>query len=124
MNLKKLAAAAIVATGALGAGLAQAHPDVRWSVSIGLPLPVPVFVQAAPVYAETAPVYVQPAPVYHGRPVVVQPPRYVTRWDRDGDGIPNRYDRHDNRWDERGHDRDHDGIPNRYDRYPDRPSRH
>ena len=31
--------------------------------------------------------------------------------DRDGDGIPNRYDR----------DRDGDGVPNRYDRLPDNP---
>lgn len=45
--------------------------------------------------------------------------RQEARWergpngDRDHDGIPNRYDRHDNR----GHgDRDHDGVPNRYDR--------
>jgi len=32
-----------------------------------------------------------------------------TRWDRDGDGIPNRYDRV----------RDGDGVPNRFDRFPD-----
>ncbi len=39
--------------------------------------------------------------------------------DRDHDGIPNRYDRHDDRGRVRGRpgrDRDHDGIPNRYDR--------
>jgi hypothetical protein len=35
--------------------------------------------------------------------------RRPTRWDRDGDGIANRYDR----------DRDGDGVPNRFDRYPD-----
>jgi hypothetical protein len=53
--------------------------------------------------------------------------REEARWergpngDRDHDGIPNRYDRHDDRRDHRGDrhgygDRDHDGIPNRYDR--------
>jgi len=64
--------------------------------------------------------------------------RQEARWDRgpngdrDHDGIPNRYDRHDghagyrddrghNRGDNRGHgggrgDKDHDGVPNRYDR--------
>ena len=35
-------------------------------------------------------------------------------WDRDGDGIPNRYDK----------DRDGDGVPNRYDRRPDNPRRY
>ena len=35
------------------------------------------------------------------------------RWDRDHDGVPNRYDR----------DRDGDGVPNRYDRRPDNPYR-
>ncbi|MYM31211.1 BcpO-related WXXGXW repeat protein [Duganella sp. CY15W] len=49
--------------------------------------------------------------------------RQEARWDRgpngdrDHDGIPNRYDHHDNRGDRRGYgDRDHDGVPNRYDR--------
>lgn len=36
------------------------------------------------------------------------------RWDRDGDGVPNRYDR----------DRDGDGVPNRFDRRPDNPYRY
>jgi WXXGXW repeat (2 copies) len=42
-----------------------------------------------------------------------------SRWDRDGDGIPNRYDRSDNRRGAYG-DRDRDGVPNRYDRYDNR----
>ena len=45
--------------------------------------------------------------------------RYVpSRWDRNGDGIPDRYERQS----ERGPygDRDHDGIPNAYDRYDNR----
>lgn len=41
-------------------------------------------------------------------------------YDRDHDGIPNRYDRYDNRY---GRDRDHDGVPNRFDRRPDNPYR-
>jgi hypothetical protein len=47
---------------------------------------------------------------------------HPSRWDRDGDGIPNRYDRHDNRPPKGGPmgDRDHDGIPNAYDHYNDR----
>jgi hypothetical protein len=65
----------------------------------------------------------QPVPVY--RPGFVAPSyghgyghrdrsyREPTRWDRDGDGIPNRYDRvYNPRW-----DRDGDGVPNRYDRH-------
>lgn len=68
--------------------------------------------------------------------------REEARWnrgphgDRDHDGVPNRYDRHDNRvdyrhdhrGDHRGRgDRDHDGVPNRYDRDRDGdgvPNRH
>ena len=39
--------------------------------------------------------------------------RAPTRWDRDGDGVPNRDDRvYNPRW-----DRDGDGVPNRYDRH-------
>jgi hypothetical protein len=40
---------------------------------------------------------------------------HASRWDRDGDGIPNKYDRYDNRHDQAQNpfgDRDHDGIPN------------
>jgi WXXGXW repeat (2 copies) len=40
------------------------------------------------------------------------------RWDRNGDGIPDRYQRQSERgpWG----DRDHDGVPNAYDRYDNR----
>ena len=55
------------------------------------------------------------------------PPRNGPYGDRDRDGIPNAYDRHDNRYDHRNYnrygawgDRDHDGIPNAYDRYDNR----
>jgi hypothetical protein len=55
--------------------------------------------------------------------VVAAPPhdgrlhREPSRWDADGDGVPNRYDRvYNPRW-----DRDGDGIPNRYDARPDDP---
>lgn len=57
--------------------------------------------------------------------------------DRDRDGIPNRYDRYDNRRGAYGRgdrdrdgvpnrfdrDRDGDGVPNRFDRRPDNPNR-
>jgi hypothetical protein len=115
--------AALALAGALGAGAAQARDaDVQWSVTIGSP----VYSQPYPVY-RPLPVYHYPAPVY---PVV----RYQqpSRWDRDGDGIPNRHDRYYNpAWDRDGDgipnrrdtrynpywDRDGDGVPNRYDRY-------
>jgi hypothetical protein len=51
--------------------------------------------------------------------------RYRHRnWDRDRDGIPNRYDPNPNRpnYGVRG-DRDGDGVPNRFDRYPNNPYR-
>lgn len=37
--------------------------------------------------------------------------------DRDRDGVPNAYDRYDDRGARRSRDRDCDGIPNRYDRH-------
>ena len=121
--------ASLVLAAVLGSGVAQAHDaDVQWSVTIGSPAPryvVPaVIVQPRPVYLP-APVYVRP------RPVVVQPPVYVqprpvfvqyrqpTRWDRDGDGIPNARDhRYNPAW-----DRDGDGVPNRRDRHERNPHR-
>ena len=127
MNLiKTFATAALAATCALGAGLAQAGSDVRWSVSIGAPL-FPVYSQPAPVYVEPAPVSYRPAP----RPVYVEPGVYgrpadgygyrePTRWDRDADGVPDRYERHGHR---RHWDSDRDGVPDRYDRRPENPYR-
>ncbi len=130
--------AAAATFGAATAAQASDRPDVQWSVTIGsslpalrLPLPVPVRVIPPP------PVRVHP---------VVMVPRVVyrepTRWDADGDGIPNRVDRvynprwdvdgdgipngRDRRYDPRGGDRDHDGIPNRRDPnpgYPNHPGR-
>ncbi|WP_157269484.1 hypothetical protein [Azohydromonas aeria] len=125
MSSRSIVVAALALAGVLGAGMAQAHggSDVQWSVTIGTPVGVPVYTQPAPVYAP-APVYVQPAPVYV-RPApgyyYVQPSPYsrprgyhrASRWDADGDGIPNRRDRlYNPAW-----DRDGDGIPNRHDRY-------
>lgn len=107
---KLLAAAALATTGAFGAGDAEARDvDVQWSVTIGSPFYVPAPVLVPPPVYLPRPVFGPPAPVYwqHGY-------REPRRWDRDGDGIPNRYDRRYNpRW-----DRDGDGIPNRYDRTP------
>lgn len=116
-TLKLILSGLTVAAGALLAGQAQAHDDVQWSVTIGNPVPgvvvgAPVYGVPAPVYG--APAYRVPAPVYrepHWRESRYREP---TRWDRDGDGIPNRYDRvYNPRW-----DRDGDGVPNRYDRHP------
>jgi len=55
-----------------------------------------------------------------------------SRWDRDGDGIPNRYDRdrdgdgianQADRHPNTPKDRDHDGVPNYYDRKDNNPRR-
>jgi hypothetical protein len=114
MSSKNIVIAAVALAGALGAGVARAHggDQVQWSVTVGTPVGVPVYRQAAPVYA--------PAPVLVPAPVYVQPPlsrprgyHQPTRWDTDGDGIPNRRDHlYNPAW-----DRDGDGIPNRHDRY-------
>src|ERR1043166_2291458 len=110
MSTKKWILAAVALTATLGgAGLAQAHgrDDVQWSVTIGTP------VYSQPVYTP-APVVVQPAPMYrYGY-------HHPTRWDVDGDGIPNRYDSlYNPRWDRNG-----DGIPAPSERSGHRPSDH
>jgi hypothetical protein len=128
-----LATAALALTGVLGMGAAQAA-DVSWSVTIGSHgpvFPVPAIIRPAPVVVHPVHV-VRPVPVMHPAPVYHHGGyREPTRWDRDGDGIPNHRDRlynprwdHDgdgipnprDRFDNRRHDRDGDGIPNRYDR--------
>ncbi len=120
MKTRRFAFAALALAATASAGLAQARGpvDVQWQVTIGSPVGgYPArggVVVSAPVYVP-APVFL-PAPVYGPAPV---PPRYTnvyrqpTRWDVDGDGIPNRYDRvYNPRWDVDG-----DGIPNRHDRH-------
>ena len=103
MNGKKLIIAGLALAGAVTAGVANARgtEETQWSVTIGSPI-------ASPVYGSG---YNRPTPSHEGRHY-----QQPTRWDRDGDGIPNRYDRvYNPRW-----DRDGDGIPNRYDRRDDR----
>jgi len=102
------AAAALVAAGTFGVGVAQAQETrVSWSITIGTPiavLPAPVVVRPAPVIVPAVP---------YGYPHAYRQP---TRWDVDGDGIPNRYDRvYNPAW-----DRDGDGIPNQRDPYDNR----
>jgi hypothetical protein len=129
-KLRVAVACAATLAAALGVGAAQARDaDVRWSVTIGSPVPV----YGPP---PLVPIYRVPQPVYHPYPVVVY--RAPTHWDRDGDGVPNRYDRVynpvwdrdgdgiPNRYERRGRpygDRDRDGTPNRWDRYDDNPWR-
>ena len=113
MIAKKLAIATVAIAGVFAAATADARgrDDVQFSLTIGSPF----VVQPAPVYAPAfGPAYGPaivgvPVPRFHGHHGYYQRP---TRWDRDGDGIPNRFDRvYNPRW-----DRDGDGIPNRYDR--------
>ena len=99
MSSRKFIVVALALAGALCAGVAQAQEsdDVRWSVTIGSPVGVRGYREPVPAYMYDR----------YQRP---------TRWDRDGDGIPNRRDRlYNPRW-----DRDGDGIPNRRDRYDNR----
>jgi hypothetical protein len=127
---KLLVTATLVLSALLGAGAAQAQPDVQWAVTIGSSGSVPVVQQ--PVVVQRPVVVSQPVVV--PRPVVMQQPvvveqrvyerpgyawhrpwqgyyRQPTRWDHDGDGIPDRRDPvYNPRW-----DRDGDGIPNRHD---------
>ena len=107
MNTKKLAIVSLAVAGALATASVEARgrDDVQFSVTIGnaVPWAVPV----APIHG---PALVARSYDRHYDRTGYRPP---TRWDVDGDGIPNRYDRvYNPRW-----DRDGDGIPNRYDRH-------
>lgn len=76
----------------------------RTNVDINIGVPAPVYVQPAPVYVQPRPVYVQPQPVYlRAQPVYVE-----------------RHHHHHHGW----HDRDGDGVPNRWDRRPNDPYRY
>jgi hypothetical protein len=120
MNTSKVLSIAALGVACLvGTGPARAaHPDVQWSLRIGVPIPIPVLPIPLPRY-ESHPVYNPPA------------------WrDRDRDGIPDWRDRHDNRWDGRyddrhdrrrdppawqhRNDRDRDGVPDWRDRHDNR----
>ncbi len=101
-----LATAALALAGTFGFATAQAHDGgVQWSVTIGAPVysqPAPFYAPPVVVYRSPAPAWVQPAPVWvQPAPVYSRGGYYgSTRWDRDGDGIPNRYDRvYNPRWD-------------------------
>ena len=107
MSSKRITLVALALFGSLGTGLVQAQgTDVQWSVTISSPVGVPVYNQEAPVYR---------SPMPAARPVPVRMPQgyqQPTRWDRDGDGIPNGRDHLFNPvW-----DRDGDRIANRHDR--------
>lgn len=129
---KSLIAAVAAAASLFAAGAAQAG-NVYWSIGISAP-PVGTVISNAPpvyappvyappvVYAPPPVIYAPPPVVYAPAPVVYAPPVYrpVPRvvypapvgyyrhgWhDRDRDGIPDRYDGWDNRWD-RGERRHH-----------------
>jgi hypothetical protein len=105
---KLFVGATLIISGTLGAGAAHAGDSgLQWSIVIG----TPVYTQPVPVHVRPLPVYQPPPPAY-ARTAYLRP----TRWDRDGDGVPNRRDRlYNPAW-----DRDGDGIPNRHDRQPDR----
>jgi len=126
-----IAVTALALAGVWGAGVAQARPEIQIPVPAFLPQP-PVLhlphatVRPVPVYATPAPVYAYPQDHRHYRGEYRGEYRseyrgehrggyqQPTRWDRDGDGVPNRHDRvYNPRW-----DRDGDGVPNRYDRHP------
>lgn len=116
---KLLITAALALTGALGTGMAQAQgADVQWSVTIGTPAPVVRHYPQPAVIVAPGPVVVHHEPHYrhHDRYDRRDGYYHQTRWDRDGDGIPNHHDRlYNPRW-----DRDGDGVPNRHDRYDNR----
>ena len=100
---------------------APAHADARVHLNIGLP---GVYVGSPGYYAQPGYVYTQPGYVYYGQHNYYPQHNYHSQhdynrghrrgWDRDRDGIPNRYDR----------DRDGDGVRNRYDRRPNNPYRY
>jgi hypothetical protein len=119
MKSRNLVLVSLGLAAALCGGAAMAQDSVQWSVTIGGGSGGPVYTPAVPVYTPAVPVYTRPVPVYSHPGYRGHEPRGYrspTRWDRDGDGIPNRHDRvYNPRW-----DRDGDRIPNWKDRHDNR----
>lgn len=80
MNLcfspKFLVAATLAAAALCAATVAEARPDVYFSINLQ---EGPAWVEQAPVYVQPQPVYVQPAPVYLRAPVFVSPDEVFER---------------------------------------------
>ncbi len=99
------------------AATTASHARGDFQISIGVPAPAHTY------RLQPAPVVVQPQPGYGYQ-------RSGAWGDRDHDGIPNAYDRHDDNrrrvsqanspWG----DADRDGVVNRYDRAPRNPYRY
>lgn len=109
--------------------MARTSVDIHVGIPGVFVQPAPVYVQPRPVYVQPAPVYMQPAPVYapphrgyaHPAPIYVQPsPVYLERPYRGDD----RHGSWRHRSSERYYDRDRDGVPNRWDRRPNNPYRY
>lgn len=109
MNKTFSISAGILAGAALLFAAAPAMARVDVDLNIGLP-GGPVYVQQQPVYVEARPVYVQPRPYY------VEERHHQHR--------RHHHKRHDNHYVAPRHDRDGDGVPNRYDRRPNNPYRY
>lgn len=111
-SAKSIAMAAVVLGGVAAATAAQARSDVVLSIGLNAPYgyvqPAPVYVAPQPVYVQPRPVYVQPQTIYYG----YGQPRYYYE------------SRHGYRHRHGGWDRDRDGVPNRYDRAPNNPYRY
>jgi len=120
---KFLVAAALAASALGAASVAEARPDVSFSVGFQ---GFPAYVEPAPVYVQPRPVYVQPAPTYVRPPVFVVPREVSERpgWG----GYDRRYEsererawrraewrRQEFREEFRGRDRDHDGRMHHHD---------
>ena len=106
------------ATGCHGAARPRSPLPANLLAAMPVFGPPSTIVIGTPVYTQPVPVHVRPLPVYQPPPPAYARTAYLrpTRWDRDGDGVPNRRDRlYNPAW-----DRDGDGIPNRHDRQPDR----
>ena len=124
----KFLVAALFATAALGAAsVAQAHPEVSFSVDVqsGPAWSQPArgyFMQPEPVYLQPRPIYLQPAPVYARPPVFVSPrevlagPRWGggdarSEWERERTWRHAEWRRHQRREQfdggDRAHERDH-----------------
>jgi hypothetical protein len=82
--------------------------------------PILLAIFAATTVASLPVVLVTPAQAQIDVQIGTAPPRNGAWGDRDRDGIPNAYDRRDNRKAGAWGDRDRDGVPNAYDRFDNR----
>jgi hypothetical protein len=126
MKNKSFVVAGVLSGAVLWLAAAPAMAGVGVELNIGVPglYAQPAYVQPAPVYVQEPRVYVESRTVYERPQSYYVEREYREDWRQRHwtDDRGNRHGRSHDGYRGRG-DRDGDGVPNRYDRYPNNPYR-